>query len=166
MSKGKRKDDPLHKKRKHDPLVKDKNPYPGETRGLPGIYNATIEDAKSQQLAQDAVLMHELLQEYEISEGENQWFELSLALAREYVPGFQMEAGPRGRRKKWTREKLRQLYDDVQAKVQSSKGKSANWACMQLTKEYDTEHGALYSQYKKAKQKFTTRYRVTNPPSI
>lgn len=147
--------DPLQRKRKYHPMVKDKNIVEGDCSGIAGVYNAMVEDVKSQQLAQDAVLVHELLQKYEISEGEDQWFELSLALAREYVPGFKMEVGPRGRKIKWTQEKLRQLYDDVQDKMQSSGKDSESWACKQLTKKYEEKYGTLSRRYKEAKVEFS-----------
>jgi hypothetical protein len=141
-------------KRKYDPLVKAK-PIEGDQCGIVGGYNTMIDDVKTQQRAQDAVCMHELLQEYGITEEEDQWFWLALELAREYVPGFQMEVGPRGRQKKWTREKLRQFYDDVQDKMKSSGKDNESWACKQLTRKYGMKHAALLTQYKKAKQEFT-----------
>ena len=143
-------------KRKYDPLVKEENPYANKTSGLPYIHNARVEDAKSQQMAQDAVCMHELLQEYGITEGEAQWFQLALALARDYVPEFKMETGARGRRTKWTQEKLRQLYDDVQDKIQSSGKNSESEACMHVKQKYGMKHAALISQYKKAKRLFAS----------
>ncbi|NMV41840.1 hypothetical protein [Ralstonia insidiosa] len=83
---------------------------------------------------EDREKLIELAAHYNIPVGPNFHYELLLALAREYVPGFQEETAT-GRKKKWTFEKQFELADDVDALVVAGDvNHGIDWATQQLAK--------------------------------
>lgn len=147
----------LQKKQRYDARLEKKRLKPnGVTGGIVDAYNIRLDMAVDQKADQDAVSMVDLLEDYNISkDAEDRWFRLAFALAREYVPAFQMEAGPRGRKQKWTEEARLKLYARVSYRQSQNPGQSASEICSHLAKSYGMKHGTLYSQYKKAKREIT-----------
>lgn len=81
--------------------------YPGRLgkprrQQLPGLLTTeeAAEEWCAKQVALEFAMLQDLCDYFLIPRGPDQWLCLSLALAREHVPGFR-PAIPRGRKKKW-----------------------------------------------------------------
>jgi hypothetical protein len=73
-----------------------------------------------------------LLQHYEIQKGPGMYRELSLKLARQFVPGF-IEQKKRGRKSKWTEEIKGILVVEIERLVDpKDKKRGPKWAAKQL----------------------------------
>lgn len=149
----------LKKKRKFDylgtPEVLHELLHPDEHRGAFGLSSeerSEAAEAHIQQMDEDCDAIVELLQDYKIPlDSSNLWQRLALALAKDNVPAFQMEVGPRGRRRRWKKEKEHQLYSDVQSALPRAGGNERQ-ACNFLTNKYGMEIVPLYDKYKKIKK--------------
>jgi hypothetical protein len=120
---------------------------------LDNAQNDIVSDANEQQLDQDVEGLFMLLNDYGINKDDpNCWPKLSLALAKDYIPGFQMKAGKAGQELFWTDWRLRDLYEEVQTKIKKT-GQTAHFVCFNLKSYPDVEGATIYRKYTEAKKK-------------
>ena len=118
-------------------------------QGLFGLFS------KSEKERIDREHLDLLLTHYGISDGtQNRWHQLSLALAREYIPSFQKEG--RGRQRTWSDQDEVLLYLQVRTLAWKYGGNESK-ACRELNKEppYSKiiQPRSLYSRVQRAKSK-------------
>lgn len=109
-----------------------------------------------------------LCEHYNIEIKGQSWLPLVLAMAKDFVPGFQ-EKQKRGRKKKWDHFTRGVLVVEVDRLLKENPNKSMLWACNRLSSEYPwnlfvvekegalsaTPGGVLTNEYYKADERWS-----------
>ena len=106
----------------------------------PGTLEERIEDAKRKQNEDLTVRILALFEHYKIDAiGDGPWVKLTLALARQYVFGFQPAPPKTGRRKKWDGDRLLKLHADYQSRRERGDTHKEAVAALNRLPAYRTE---------------------------
>jgi hypothetical protein len=93
-------------------------------------YEISLLDYVWNSVQEDHQKLLALCEIFEIPNGESQFYQLSLALARKFLS----PPKPRGSKKKWTKGDFARLVIEVEA-LETGRGHSKSWAYEQLTKK-------------------------------